>query len=138
MASSTAPFASTSTEKSCLCSTVNAPSATPSQHAPSTAKCKMCRTKPRFAFLRGQRSLDLGQQGPSSAGKFDRVCLPSFKRKTNFKLSLYARNGVKWGEGGKCPLITNPSKTKRVCFIQELSPYRAVNTLDHGYAKPIC
>jgi hypothetical protein len=76
MASSATPSASTSTEKSCLCGTVNVSPATPSQHAPGTAKCKVCRTKPRFAFLRRQRSLDLAQQEPSSAGKFVRVCLP--------------------------------------------------------------
>jgi hypothetical protein len=29
-------------------------------------------------------------------------------------------------------------KTKLFCFIQGLSPYRAVNTLHIGYTKPIC
>jgi hypothetical protein len=32
----------------------------------------------------------------------------------------------------KCTLI-NPLKTKRICFIQALSAYRAVNTLHFGY-----
>ncbi|XP_021916084.1 uncharacterized protein LOC110828070 [Zootermopsis nevadensis] len=76
MASSAAPTASScGTERSCLCGTVNASSpsslssAQGSQHSSSSvAKCKICRTKPKFCFLRGQRSFDLGQQGPSSAG----------------------------------------------------------------------
>jgi hypothetical protein len=29
--------------------------------------------------------------------------------------------------------LINPLKTKRVCFIQGLSAYRAVNTLEFGY-----
>jgi hypothetical protein len=32
----------------------------------------------------------------------------------------------------------NPLKTKRVCFIQGPDAYRAVNTLDLGYTKPLC
>jgi hypothetical protein len=31
------------------------------------------------------------------------------------------------------PLAFNPSKTKRICFIQGLSAYRAVNALHFGY-----
>jgi hypothetical protein len=27
---------------------------------------------------------------------------------------------------------------KRVCFVQELSAYHAVNTLNLGYTKPVC
>lgn len=69
MASPAATSSYSNTERSCLCGSVNAPSASPPQHASSTAKCKICRTKPKFCFLRGQRSFDLGQQGPSSAGK---------------------------------------------------------------------
>ncbi|PNF22901.1 hypothetical protein B7P43_G14145 [Cryptotermes secundus] len=68
MASSAATSSYSNTERSCLCGSVNAPSASPPQHASNTAKCKICRTKPKFCFLRGQRSFDLGQQGPSSAG----------------------------------------------------------------------
>lgn len=87
MASSAAPSTSSSTERSCLCGTVNAPSASPSQHASSTAKCKICRTKPKFSFLRGQRSFDLGQQGKSSAGKFVPVYDPQLKRESKVKWS---------------------------------------------------
>jgi hypothetical protein len=29
--------------------------------------------------------------------------------------------------------VINPLKTKRICFILGLSPYRAVNTLHFGY-----
>jgi hypothetical protein len=29
--------------------------------------------------------------------------------------------------------VIDPLKTKRICFIQGLSPYRAVNTLHFGY-----
>jgi len=36
------------------------------------------------------------------------------------------------------PLNINPLKTKRVCFIQGLTAYRAVNTLNLGYTKPVC
>jgi hypothetical protein len=32
----------------------------------------------------------------------------------------------------RCRFI-NPLKTKRICFIYGLSPYRAVNTLHFGY-----
>lgn len=70
MATSAATSSYSNTERSCLCGSVNAPSASPPQHTSNTAKCKICRTKPKFCFLRGQRSLDLGQQGPSSAGEF--------------------------------------------------------------------
>jgi hypothetical protein len=75
MASSAATSSYTCTERSCLCGSVNAPSASPSQHASNTAKCKICRTKPKFCFFRGQRSFDLGQQGPSSAGEFLPMCV---------------------------------------------------------------
>jgi hypothetical protein len=34
------------------------------------------------------------------------------------------------GTGG---FLINPLKTKRICFIQGLSAYRAVNTLHFGY-----
>ncbi|KAJ9592405.1 hypothetical protein L9F63_015925, partial [Diploptera punctata] len=61
MASASSP----SVERSCLCGTVNS---CPPTSRSNTAKCKICRTKPKFSFLRGQRSLDLGQQGPSSTG----------------------------------------------------------------------
>ena len=36
------------------------------------------------------------------------------------------------------PDNTNPSKTKRVCFISGLGVYGAVNTLHLSYTKPIC
>jgi hypothetical protein len=75
MASSAATSSYSSTERSCLCGSVNAPSAAPSQHVSSTAKCKICRTKPKFCFFRGQRSFDLGQQGPSSAGEYLPMCV---------------------------------------------------------------
>jgi hypothetical protein len=70
MASSASTSSYSNTERSCLCGSVNAPSVSPPQHVSNTAKCKICRTKPKFCFLRGQRSFDLGQQGPSSAGEF--------------------------------------------------------------------
>jgi hypothetical protein len=34
--------------------------------------------------------------------------------------------------------LFNPLKTKRVCFVSGLIPYRAVNTLHIGYTKRIC
>ena len=40
----------------------------------------------------------------------------------------------------KCPFYFydfNLLKTERICVIQVLSPYRAVNTLNLGYKKPI-
>jgi hypothetical protein len=33
---------------------------------------------------------------------------------------------------------TDPLKKKRICFVQALGTYRAVNTLHLGYTNPIC
>jgi hypothetical protein len=52
----------------------------------------------------------------------------------------YAKNPQSLGQKKKrtpchilCPNSLNPLKAKRVCFIQGLSAYRAVNTLHFGY-----
>jgi len=34
--------------------------------------------------------------------------------------------------------IIDTLKAKRVCFVQEIGAYRAVNTIDRGYTKPDC
>jgi hypothetical protein len=53
------------------------------------------------------------------------ILMPPFTGSLNTKNTLCARNVEL--------LVINLLKTKRVCFIQGLSSYRAVNTLHFGY-----
>jgi hypothetical protein len=48
-------------------------------------------------------------------------------------VSSYVRLHLIRGYPSRCVYRFNPLKTKRICFIEGLSAYRAVNTLHFGY-----
>jgi hypothetical protein len=79
------------------------------------------------------------EQGPSweANGSCRTLLKPEIRYRIHKSLALVLTtqqvNPVHALPSSFCKIHFNPLKTKRICFIQGLSPYRAVNTLRFDY-----